>query len=212
MSRGLTAAYLTAADAGTVYPALLAHFDFSGGDVDVWSGIGDLYHNGVTWAGVGNFGGVSAVEESNETQATGVQFSLNGVPSAFVSAILSENYRNRNCALYLALFSSLTATSPVTAALIFSGVMDQAILEDNGDSATITMTAESRLVDLQRARFRRYTDEDQRGHSYTADVGLEYVAGLQDKELFWGQSGNNATPSAGSSGTFIKTHRGLMPV
>ena len=187
MSRGLTASYLAAADAGTVYPALLASFDFSGGDVDVWTGIGSLSYGGITYSGVGNLGGMSAIDESEETRANGVMFNLSGIPSAMVSSILSENYRNRACTVSLALFSSLTAAAPITdPAVMFVGRMDQATLQDDGETAQINIAAESRLIDLQRARVRRYTDEDQRSGSFTADLGLQYVAGLQDKEIMWG--------------------------
>ncbi len=197
MSRGLTAGFLTAADAGTVYPAILASFDFSGADINVWTGIGDLLWNGTTFSGIGDLGGVSAIEESEETRANGLSFTLNGISSAMVSSILSEDYRNRTCTVYLALFASLTATAPITSpATMFVGRMDQAILDDDGDTATINLTAESRLIDLQRARERRYTDEDQRANpSYTADLGLQYVAGLQDKELMWGA--HNGAPAGG---------------
>lgn len=201
MSRGLSAGFLTAADAGTVYPALLGSFDFSGAQINLWTGMGDLSWNSITWSGIGDLGGISAIEETGETRANGLNFTLNGVPSAMVSSILSENYRNRVCTVYLAMFASLTATSPITApATMFVGRMDQAFMDDNGDTATINLTAESRLVDLQRTRERRYTDEDQRSGSYTADLGLQYVAGLQDKELMWGAHGaaprpvNNSTP------------------
>lgn len=188
MSRGLTASFKTAADAGTVYPALLASFDFSGGDVNVWTGIGDLAWNSITWSGIGDLGGVTPVQESASTRANGLQFTLNGISSAMVSSILSEDYRNRNCKLYLALFASLTATSPIAdPALLFSGRMDQCVLDDDGQTSKINVTAESRLIDLQRARERRYTDEDQRA-VFSGDVGLEYVAALQDKALLWGAS------------------------
>jgi len=186
MSRGLAAGFITAADAGTVYPALLCSMDFSGGAVNVWSGVGDLVYASVTFTGVGELGGISAIEESEETRANGIALSLSGISSSLVSSILTENYRNRNCTIQLALFASLTSTAPITApAVMFVGRMDQALLDDDGETATISMTAESRLVDLQRARERRYTHEDQRT-AYTADLGLEYVAGLQDRELIWG--------------------------
>lgn len=188
MSRGLTTGFTTAADAGTVYPALLCSFDFSGGDVNVWSGMGDLVYDSVTYSGVGDLGGISAIEETEETRANGLSFQLNGIPSAMVSSILGEDYRNRVCTVQLALFASLTATTPITApAVMFVGRMDQAVMDDDGETAVINLSAESRLVDLQRPRERRYTDEDQRGNpSYTVDLGLEYVAGMQDKDLLWG--------------------------
>lgn len=197
MSRGLTAAFLTAADAGTVYPAILGQFDFEAAPVNVWTGIGDLVYSGVTYAGIGDMMGMTPVDESEDVQANGIVVQFQGIPSAMISSILADNYRNRTCTIQLALFASLTAASPITApAVMFVGRMDEATLDDDGETATVSLACESRLIDLQRSRERRYTDEDQK-ISFTADRGLEYVAGLQDKELMWGaaNSGNGAGAS-----------------
>jgi hypothetical protein len=48
------------------------------------------------------------------------------------------------------------------------------------------LTAESRLIDLERSRERRYTSEDQK-IDYPNDKGLEFIADLQDKEIVWGR-------------------------
>ena len=194
MSRGLSSAYKTAAAAGLVRPALLGHFDFSGGIVRVWTGLGDLSWGGNTYTGLGDLVGVSPVQESNEIRANGLQFTLNGIPSAQVTRILSESYRGRAAKLWLALFDSTPAiiADPL---LLFSGRMDQARLQDTGETATIVITAESRLVDLQRSRERRRTDEDQKS-LFSGDRGLEYIAGLQDKQITWGGGTATAGPAA----------------
>jgi hypothetical protein len=64
--------------------------------------------------------------------------------------------------------------------------MDVMGIEDSGDTANINVTAESRLIDLERSRERRYTSEDQK-INYPNDKGLEFIADLQDKELVWGR-------------------------
>jgi hypothetical protein len=198
MSRGATTDFKNAAAAGTVYPALLAYFDFSGGAVRLWNGVGDLSWGGNTYTGAGDLVGVEPVQESAEVRANGLSFRLNGIPSAMVTRILAEGYRGRSCQLWLALFSSLTTGTPIADPLpLFSGRMDQCNLEDSGDTASITVVAESRLVDLQRPRERRRTDEDQKS-LFSGDRGLEYVAGLQDKEILWGaaSSGTSAVSVA----------------
>lgn len=192
MARNASTNFKAAAAAGTLYPALLAYFDFSGGAVRLWNGVGDLSWGGNTFTGAGDLCGVDAVRESAEVRANGLNFRLNGIPSAMVTRILAEGYRGRSCKLWLALFDSLVATSPIAdPLLLFSGRMDQCNLEDDGTSASIVVAAESRLVDLQRPRERRRTDGDQQG-LFSGDLGMEYVPGLQDRELLWG---------AGSSGT-----------
>jgi len=69
---------------------------------------------------------------------------------------------------------------------MFSGRMDTMSIKDSGDTANISLTAESRLIDLERSRERRYTSEDQK-IDYPNDKGLEFIADLQNQEIVWGR-------------------------
>ena len=51
---------------------------------------------------------------------------------------------------------------------------------------------------LRQKPVRRYTDQDQQ-QLYSGDLGLEYVAGLQDKDIPWGQQAKT-TGGVGSGG------------
>ena len=59
-------------------------------------------------------------------------------------------------------------------------------IEDGEQTCLITMTYESRLIDLLKPREFRYTHESQRLFDPT-DRGFEVVTSLQDKEISWGQ-------------------------
>jgi hypothetical protein len=79
-------------------------------------------------------------------------------------------------------------------------------IQDTGETSVLTITAESRLIDMNRARERRFTDADQQ-QLYPGDLGLQYVAGLQDKEFPWGRVDNTGavadagyTPSSSMEG------------
>jgi hypothetical protein len=50
----------------------------------------------------------------------------------------------------------------------------------------ISVRYENSLVDLQRVRVRHYTHEDQT-FEHPTDMGFEYVATLQDKQITWGR-------------------------
>jgi hypothetical protein len=206
VSRGATTDFKNAAAAGNTYPALLGYFDFTGGIVRLWSGVGDLSWGGNTFTGAGNLVQVEPVQETSEVRANGLSFRLNGIPSAMVARILTEGYRGRACKMWLALFdaSGSLIADPVQ---LFSGRMDQCFYEETGETVSLTVAAESRLVDLQRPRERRRTDEDQK-NLFPGDRGFEYVAGLQDKEVVWG-GGNSGTsgvntpaPSTAGKGGF----------
>jgi hypothetical protein len=55
---------------------------------------------------------------------------------------------------------------------------------EKGKTATITLTAENRLADWDRARIRRWTDEDQKA-DYPTDRFFEFIPELQEKEIIF---------------------------
>ena len=165
-------------------PILLASLQFST-PVYLWTGYGNLIYNSTTYLGLGTFGSISPVEETTDLAARGISMKLSGVPTANVALALTENYQGRDCAIMFGAISPTAGTlisSPVT---IFSGRMDVMQLSDDGQTADITMTAESRLMDFKRAREIRYTDEEQQ-QLYSGDVGLEFVNDIQEKPIYWG--------------------------
>jgi hypothetical protein len=68
--------------------------------------------------------------------------------------------------------------------------MDQMNIEESADTATIEVTVENKLVDLERARVARYTSGYQKS-IYPNDLGLDFVESLQDKQLPWGRNIDN---------------------
>ena len=68
---------------------------------------------------------------------------------------------------------------------IFSGFIDSMVLEESGESSTLTFTVENKLVTLERPIDRRYTDQDQQ-NLFIGDKGCEFVTSLQDKSVAWG--------------------------
>lgn len=192
MTRPLTAAVITELIAKEIHVGLLVELDTSAGAVRVWSGIGNITWSGMTFTGVGELGAISPIRESGaEVRADALTLELSGIPSALISTALTTQYQGRSAQVWLVFF---TAAAPFTAAgivndpvLLFKGRMDVMHIDEGPDTATITVTAESRLADLSRPRIRRYTDEDQK-ELFVGDKGLEFVAGLQDAEVHWGDS------------------------
>lgn len=184
MSRSLTAAVQTAAAAAEVRPAFFVFLNLDSGPIRVWSGCGDYTLGGNVFTGVGNLGEISPVEESTRVSARGIELSLSGISSSHVTIALSENYRGRSVTVWLAFFDAAGALI-ADEVQVFAGIIDTMTLNDNGDSSVLTLTAESRLIDLERPRETRYTDEEQQ-RLFPGDLGLQYVAGLQKKTLNWG--------------------------
>lgn len=182
--RSLSGDMVTEVTTAQLSPILLASLNFST-PVYLWTGYGNLVYNSTTYLGLGTLGTISPVEETTDLAARGISMKLSGVPTANVAIALTENYQGRECSIMFGALSPTAGTlisSPVT---VFSGRMDVMQITDDGQSAEIIVTAESKLMDFKRPREVRYTDEEQQ-QLYAGDVGLEFVNDIQEKVVYWG--------------------------
>lgn len=178
-------------EASQLTPIGLVELDFASGFLRLWNGIGNFSWNGVTWTGVGTLGQIGPMEETSELRAVGIQLTLSGIPiQTFGSPTLSitqialaETWQNRPVVIYYGVLNSQGVLIG-TPFQIFGGKMDQMSIME-GETATITLSCESDLIDLERTRVRRYTPEDQRAE-YSTDAGFDAVTTLQDAEVKWG--------------------------
>jgi hypothetical protein len=69
---------------------------------------------------------------------------------------------------------------------LFKGRMTSLVINDTPQGSTVTIDAESRLVDLDRPSNFRYTKESQ-NFLHDGDTGFNRVASLQDKQINWGK-------------------------
>jgi len=185
MSRTLTSAANTAAQAAVVWPVTLVELDFASGFVRANSAPITIAFSGNDFLGVGNLGSVDAVKEGADLTARGINLQLSGIPSGLVSTALGEDYQGRSCKVWLGLLDSdhVLIADPV---LIFDGRMDTMDIQ-MGDTAAINVSAESRLADWDRPRVRRYTNEDQQ-QAFPLDKGLEFVPQMVSKQIIWGRA------------------------
>ncbi len=183
-TRTLTTSMAAAVDAIAVRPILLYHGAFEGGDLRMWSGVGTLSLSGESWVGAGQLLGVSAIGETLDTRAEGIEVSLSGMPSSLISTVLANARYGKAGKLWLAALDD-SENIIVDPYLSFSGKLDQPQIDDSGEVCTISIRYESNIVDLQRARTRRYTPEDQK-LDHPGDLGFEFVASLIDKSITWG--------------------------
>jgi hypothetical protein len=183
--RGLTNDMVTEVSASQLSPILLASLSFAT-PVHIWTGYGTITVGSTAYLGIGTLGSISPVEETTDLAARGISMQLSGVPTAMLAVALTENYQGRECSV---LFGALEASgalvsSPVT---IFSGRMDVMSINDDGQNATIGMSAENKLVDFRRPREVRYTDQEQK-NLFPSDKGLEFVTAIQEKQIYWGNA------------------------
>lgn len=195
MSRTLTSAMQNAATADLVRPIFLVQMAFPTANLNMWSGIGDLTVGGVDYIGAGNLLSVGDISESTELQANGIRLSLSGISGALITKARDEDYQGRELKILLGAMDSSNSmiADPV---VMFSGFMDTMTINDAGETAIISVTAENRLIEFEKTRVRRYTAEDQK-IDFPNDKGLEYVAEMAEKEIVWGR---NSVRSGGGGG------------
>ena len=184
MSRDLTPSMVTEVGKAQVQPFLLFEGDFATGTVRAWSGIGNLNWNGQTWFGTGSLLTITDVFEDGEVSAKGISANLNGIPSELISLALQSCRQGSLGRVYLGFFddSKNVIADPL---LLFEGKLDIPVIDEEADTASIAISYESRLIDLERPRESRYTDEDQK-REFPGDLGCAFVVALQDKNIVWG--------------------------
>lgn len=185
MSRTLSTAMQAVATAEVVRPIYLVDLEFASGSIYLWSGLGDLTFNSNTYLGAGDLLAIGAVQESTDLTAAGAQITLGGIKQSLLLLARDEPYQGRPLTIRLGAFDENgdLISSPV---IMFSGFMDVMTIADAGDTSTIVVTAENKLIAFQTTSVRRYTAEDQK-IEHPADKGFEFVAKIQEKEIVWGR-------------------------
>lgn len=187
MTRTIDPPLLAAAQSAGLAPIMLCEVDTADGNVFMWSGLGTLYWNGNAFIGVGNLGSVSKAEETLDGAATGFVLSLSGIPADLVSTVLNSIRQGKRANLWLSAVDK-EGRMLGTPLLVASGETDVPRLSDDGESARIAISCETRAIDNGRSRARRYTSADQHIYDPT-DRGFEYVPSLQDAQIIWGSAG-----------------------
>ena len=98
---------------------------------------------------------------------------------------LTENYQNRDISVFMGFL--MGGSNEVAGVLkVFAGRMMSLDVTDDIDGAVVAVTAENRLIDLERPSNLRYTAESQKFVD-SIDTSLNRVQQLQDKQIAWGQ-------------------------
>lgn len=181
MARSISAEMIEQVSSKIVRPIIFVKLDFKTEPLYMWSGLGLIDWNGVQWTGAGTLLTISSIEETVEVRATGLELGLTGVPSSLISVALTEDYQERPVTIWLGVFDEdlNIVTSPL---VIFQGRMDVMRHQDNENTADFVLSAENRLIDLQRVTQIRFTKEEQRDR-YPGDTFFDYTAQLVEKSI-----------------------------
>lgn len=185
MPRSASSAMLTALSATQLNPVIFVQMQFVTGIVYIWSGSGPFSWSGHTWLGVGTFGSISTIEEAGTVEAKGVTLTLSGIDPAMLADALQEFQTGAPVVIYLGMFDSSGGliSSPITA---WAGRMDQPTIEVGAAAATISIACENRLLEMNVAYDRRYTQDDA-VIDYPGDRGFSFVNSIQEQNIAWGR-------------------------
>lgn len=183
MSRDLTAGLEAEITARALRPVLLYAGEFTGGTLRLWTGVGTLSWDGFDWIGAGNLLAISDIDETAEIRANGTTLTLSGLNSSIISAALGQSRQGLPGKVWI---GALAADGSLIADpyMVFEGRLDVPEIDRGAETVTVSISYESRLIDLERPRERRITHEDQQ-IDYPGDRGREYVASLQSLVLTW---------------------------
>jgi hypothetical protein len=207
-ARDLSSAITDNLEDDVVYPFFAIDLQFDSAPIRLWTGVGTLVYEGISYIGAGNLLDISSIEETSEMAVKGATIILSGMSSEVISLALQSPYQGRVCKVYFGMFSRgsllkedgnyILLEDGRTIALetqekgltqIFSGYMDEMNITEGPEFGTIELKVENKLIDLERQRVRRFTNQFQKS-LYPNDRGLEFVEDIQDKEIVWGRSVN----------------------
>ena len=198
----------SALEASEIQPLFAVQLMLDAQPLYFWTGLGDLTIDGIPYVGTGQFLAISEMEETAEIAAKGAVITLSGIPSELLSLAISTPYQGRLCKILFGAIDAnkqylkqengdfvlteaggkidITDGDNTPAINLFTGYIDKMDIDEGPETSTIAMSIESRLIDLERPRIFRFSDQNQKTR-YPTDKGLEFVEDLQDKQFNWGR-------------------------
>ena len=158
--------------------------EFDSGTLNLWSGIGNFTgSDGLTYTGAGELLNIENVDEDKELSSTNMTIGISGLSENIVTYATTEDYQNRPMTIKMFFFHPDT-DDEIGNVILFKGRMDTLTVVD-GDSFSVVISAENKLIDLTRPKNLFYTAETQ-NFLYSGDKGLEFVAKIREQTVNWG--------------------------
>jgi len=158
--------------------------EFDSGTLNLWSGIGDFTgSDSLTYTGAGELLNIENVDEDKELSSTNMTIGISGLSENIVTYATTEDYQNRPMTIKMFFFHPDT-DDEIGNVILFKGRMDTLTVVD-GDSFSVVISAENKLIDLTRPKNLFYTAETQ-NFLYSGDKGLEFVSKIREQTVNWG--------------------------
>lgn len=153
-------------DAGTTYVCGAAH---------------DVVYNGHTYSTLLGLGGVEPIEET-DAEVKGLAFVLSGVPQSSIAIALSTEVQGRAVIVRMAFIDSAGVLQVDDN--LWTGYLDQMLVNDDVPSATIRVTAEHKMARYDQPKIVRFSNEDQQVIS-AGDKYWEFAPQVSEQVIYW---------------------------
>lgn len=182
--RTLDPAVEAAFASGTVVLATLVKIEFPSATRCLNSSSWDLVWGADTYLGAEGLGEISPIDD-RPGELPGVQLTMHGVDSTLVAVALDEidEVQGSLVTISTAIIDS-TTHQILDVEVDWIGYADTTPMSEDGEQASIALTAESKGVDLLRGNPLVYSDADQKS-LYPADRAFEYVVSQADQPVVW---------------------------
>jgi hypothetical protein len=131
----------------------------------------DIAWDGNVYLG-GRQGGIEQIKDQGG-EVVGLTFTLAGVPTALIAVALSEAVQGRRATVSMAIMEPVNQQIADVIEL-WTGSLDQMPIKEEGETATITVTAEHRGITYARPKGALYSDAVQQA-MYPGDRCLEFL-------------------------------------
>ena len=185
MPRQISDELLTALSEPLVNPCIFVSITFKNETVNIWSGLGTQVFNGLTFTGLGPLMTLSTPEEGYTVQARGMTLTVSGIDPVFLPDVKDNLQLGAPVTVWLGLKDPSSGELIDEPAIAFQGCVDQPSFVIGEKDIAIEIALESRLISMNTSIDRRLTNDDLQ-LTTPGDLGLMFVAGLQNQVLMWG--------------------------
>ena len=137
-----------------------------------------------TYEANGELMSFDTVTETGEAKVNQINLAISGASSTYTSLFLNNDYVDRRVVVYRIFFNQQLQIidSPV---MLFDGEIQSFLINETGDTSTLSVTSASVIYDFERTNGRRTNDTSQKAF-FPNDNGLKYSA-ITLEDLKWGK-------------------------
>jgi hypothetical protein len=181
--RSLSGPTIAAASAEKVPLVQLVLMEFPSGNIALNTSTWDLTWDNVVYKGAYGLGQISPIDDS-PGEIKGLQLELAGVSTAYIALALDSSDEVQGTPLTIRTAILDSDYQIVDAPVEWTGTLDVMAIQEDGETAAISASAESTAVDLLRGAPMTYSDADQQS-LFPGDRAFEYVVGQADQPIVW---------------------------